>query len=383
MRGLAIVTDVFDRRGGGREQYVADLSGALVELGWEVDVLAWQSPPDEEATGRFTLRRIGGPRMFAARALAAAIARYRRDHPLRPVLATGPLPGATHCQLHSGVSADAFAAERASFGSPLRRACFWPALRLNLRRQRRLRDESQVLSHDGTAAVMTFSAAQGEAICWRFGIDRARVRVAPLGVDRSRFHARNRTVPPGTPIQLLFAGHNFRLKGLTAAMSALATVRATGLDARLVVAGNGAIRAARRLAHNLGVASVVEFAGNVPQAEMPRLYRASHVLVHPTFYDPFPRVVIEALACGTPVITTAACGVSEHLTSGRHGFLVSNAGDIADLVNAIGACAEPGRWAALSTACAELGARFDFARHVGEVVDWLTAEPHVSAEPHA
>jgi UDP-glucose:(heptosyl)LPS alpha-1,3-glucosyltransferase len=59
------------------------------------------------------------------------------------------------------------------------------------------------------------------------------------------------------------------------------------------------------------VLSRVHFLGRVEA--MAPLYRSADVLVHPTHYDPFPNVCAEAMACGTPVVTTERAGAGELL----------------------------------------------------------------------
>ncbi|HAI07122.1 MAG TPA: glycosyl transferase family 1, partial [Pantoea sp.] len=54
----------------------------------------------------------------------------------------------------------------------------------------------------------------------------------------------------------------------------------------------------------------------------------------PTLYDPFPNVVLEAMACGLPVITSTGCGGAEFITAGQQGF-VCDALDINGLNQAI------------------------------------------------
>jgi UDP-glucose:(heptosyl)LPS alpha-1,3-glucosyltransferase len=68
---------------------------------------------------------------------------------------------------------------------------------------------------------------------------------------------------------------------------------------------------------------------------MPAFYHAADLLVHPTYYDPCSRVVLEALAAGLPVITTRFNGAAERITSGRQGYVLESPDDVAGLAQAI------------------------------------------------
>ena len=69
---------------------------------------------------------------------------------------------------------------------------------------------------------------------------------------------------------------------------------------------------------------------------MQPFYHAADGLLLPTLYDPFPNVVLEAMACGLPVITSTGCGGAEFITAGQEGF-VCDALDINGLNEAINA----------------------------------------------
>ena len=81
--------------------------------------------------------------------------------------------------------------------------------------------------------------------------------------------------------------------------------------------GKGRTAFYRRAAERFGVADRVKFWG--PVAETAPFYQAATVLALPTLYDPCSNVVLEALACGTPAITTAANGAAEFITPGENG----------------------------------------------------------------
>ena len=78
-----------------------------------------------------------------------------------------------------------------------------------------------------------------------------------------------------------------------------------------------------------------------PQRDMPALYAAADALVHPTWYDPCSRVVLEALCCGLPVVTTAFDGAAEVVEDGRDGRVIERPDDPEALCAAIGGVLDP------------------------------------------
>jgi len=72
--------------------------------------------------------------------------------------------------------------------------------------------------------------------------------------------------------------------------------------------------------------------GKVPPTEMAAYYQAADIYVHPALADTFPNVVLEALACGLPVIATAVGGIPEQVRDGETGFLVKSADEMVDRV---------------------------------------------------
>lgn len=350
-----MATDRWDETGGGRERYLGELRASLMRRGSSVTVVT------REAVGERGLRH--------------DIDRFRRSHPASVVLAARPADGATHYQLHSGVHAAAYAAEGEAYDSALRRLCFTPALRLNLRRRRLLRAEERLLADSSETKLMAFSDHSREELQRLFGISGDRVALARPGVDLDVFRppsaaAAAQSSRPGQA-RLLFAGHNFVLKGLRWALEAQAQARRQGIDAQMVVAGKGPIRWFSAMARRLNIAAQVHFAGAVSRHELAQLYRHSDLLIHPTFYDPFPRVIVEALASGVPVVTTRICGGAELITPGQNGFIVSEPRQVDGFTSAIAAVADPSRRAAMGQAAADTGRRLDFEGHADTVANWL------------
>jgi glycosyltransferase involved in cell wall biosynthesis len=99
------------------------------------------------------------------------------------------------------------------------------------------------------------------------------------------------------------------------AIEVLAELRRRGRPARLLVAGllewpDAAADVARTVT-TLGVGDAVEVLPPYSQGEAPALFQRAHVLLHLKYKDPCPTVVIEALACGVPVVGSRSGGLPE------------------------------------------------------------------------
>ncbi|MGH7419928.1 MAG: glycosyltransferase, partial [Candidatus Rokuibacteriota bacterium] len=129
---------------------------------------------------------------------------------------------------------------------------------------------------------------------------------------------------------VLYAGRLEERKGVEVLLTAFARVRTEGPDVRLKIVGRGERRDALvRLAGDLGIADAVEFVGWVEHAEIDAYYQRCAVFVLPSIftreggYEPFSNVVLEAMACGAPVITTTANGAAyDVLEDGVNGRVV-------------------------------------------------------------
>ena len=123
----------------------------------------------------------------------------------------------------------------------------------------------------------------------------------------------------------------------------------------------------------LGLSSQVHFLGSIPDAKMGSLYRSCDALVHPTFSDHCSLVVLEALACGLPVVTTRQNGAAELMEAGKEGLILDDASDVAALTNALLGLQDRAKLAEMSAAAIALRPRIDFAVHAQQVLAWLTS----------
>jgi UDP-glucose:(heptosyl)LPS alpha-1,3-glucosyltransferase len=166
----------------------------------------------------------------------------------------------------------------------------------------------------------------------------------------------------------LFVAINYRLKGLEPLLRAVARMPApkAGKAFRLVVAGDPRTTGYERLARRLGVADRVHFIGLC--REMRNCYFAADFLVHPTFYDPCSLVVLEALACGLPVITSRFNGASELLTPPQEGYVVADPHDANHLAWCMTQLLDSARRAACGLAARKTAAHWTFDLHYRQLL---------------
>jgi len=196
------------------------------------------------------------------------------------------------------------------------------------------------------------------------------VRVIHSAIDPDRFLADDRTerrqaernrwgVNADLPVGL-FVAMNYRLKGLTPLIRAVAAVPADR-KFRIAVVGHPKFAKYARLAEQLGAAERMLFLGF--RADPKDAYFAADFLVHPTFYDPCSLVALEALACGLPVLTTRFNGASELLTPPSDGLVLDDPHDAKSFATALEQMLDPAYRATASSAARAAAARWTFEHH--------------------
>jgi UDP-glucose:(heptosyl)LPS alpha-1,3-glucosyltransferase len=197
-------------------------------------------------------------------------------------------------------------------------------------------------------------------------IDLRRIEVSQPGAVRCAF--RNRMGLEPNDLVGLFVGHNFALKGLKPLLESLGArkQRDGSRTTHLLVCGGGNPAPYLRLARTLGISDSVHFLGFHPDVR--ECYWSSDFFVQPTYYDPCSLVVLEALACGLPVITTEQNGAGELMTVGREGYVLTSPGARAELIAALDRMTDDTARKAMSVEARRLGRRQTFEDHVGHLL---------------
>ena len=122
---------------------------------------------------------------------------------------------------------------------------------------------------------------------------------------------------------VLFVGMLIFLKGIHILIQAMEPVIRQIPDAKLLIIGRGGYKSQlEKLVSELGLEGKVEFVDHVPQAALRDYMRMCRVLVLPSLSEGLPRVLIEAMACGKPVIGTNVGGIPSLIHDGVNGFLI-------------------------------------------------------------
>lgn len=187
------------------------------------------------------------------------------------------------------------------------------------------------------AGILAVSEASKQSLVG-IGVPAAKISVLYNGVDLGAYHPRvdgthvrrELGVPPEDTLLLLPA----RIcpgKGQGVLVQALGLLRRRGIAARAVFVGRddpwatpggGSYSAAlRQMALSAGVSDSIVFLDH--REDMPRLMAASDIVVVPSVDDPYPTVVMEAMATGRPVVASHSGGVPEQLEAERSGVLVA------------------------------------------------------------
>lgn len=153
--------------------------------------------------------------------------------------------------------------------------------------------------------------------------------VIPNSVDLMRFRPRAGQGAAPAP-QLLVSRNLEPVYDIGTAIRAFARIRRGCPAARLTVAGSGPERAAlETLTRRLQVLDAVDFVGRIRNDDMPGLLARASCLINPSLVDNQPVSIIEAFACGVPVVSTCAGGIPDMLQHGRNGLLVEPGDDAA------------------------------------------------------
>ena len=202
----------------------------------------------------------------------------------------------------------------------------------------RLRGTPVIVNYRGGHAETFFAKAPGHVLRALAG---ARLRVTPSRylervfaghglsaqvipniIDLSRFTRRAPRAFGDAP-HLVVARNLEPIYDMPTALRAMVLVRRRYPQARLTMAGSGPeLSALQALSMSLGLATCVQFAGRIDNAQMPALYASADLALNPSTVDNMPNSLLEAFASGVPLVSTDAGGIPDIARHGVDAWLV-------------------------------------------------------------
>lgn len=171
-------------------------------------------------------------------------------------------------------------------------------------------------------AVVTVSQANADYLAKQFAVPRSQIRVIPSGVDTQFFRPAD-IAPSAKPPVILCVARHVQVKNLGMLLESCARLREQGLKFLCVLIGDGPSRAELESAREtLRLNATVEILGAAEQSEVRRWWQTATVGVLTSDNEGMPVSLMEAGACGVPVVATAVGGVLELVQEGVTGLLV-------------------------------------------------------------
>jgi glycosyltransferase involved in cell wall biosynthesis len=122
-----------------------------------------------------------------------------------------------------------------------------------------------------------------------------------------------------------FIGRLVREKGIFEFIEAIPQVLEKNNEVNFLIVGNGPLKSEIEiLLEEKGLRSKVKISGWIPHDEIPNYLNKVNLLVLPTYTEGFPTIILEAMACGTPVLSTSSGGIDDIINDTESGFIMKN-----------------------------------------------------------
>jgi len=201
-----------------------------------------------------------------------------------------------------------------------------------------------------------------------FGYDENKISVIPHPIDDDFCIPHQSDF--SEPYKLLYVGSLSKRKGADKLIPILVALRECGTEFELTIVGTGSMEQLLRVqAQKHGVGDAVDFAGFVPNKDLPNVYAIHDLFVFPALWEePLARVYLESLATGTPIVTSEYGSINEII--GEAGRLTD--GSVEQFRDTIIEVVELGLMSKMSKAAVEESKQFDRSRVVEEIEQLYT-----------
>ncbi len=374
---VALVSEWLDAWRGGAETSTLQFMHHLIEAGVELQVFTRSRPSPAPGLHVHTVTGASMSRTRRSMTFTHRVETLLKGERFDVIHAISPCRAADIYQPRGGTVAESIERNLALIASPPGRSLKRLANHLNFKQRYLLSVEREMLNGDAVSIVVAISNYVADQLRRHYRVPPSRIRTIYNGVDpdsssaeqrlRDRIGIRRQYRVADGDLLVLLVAHNFRLKGLQRWMEAMSVLAGRGLrEVRSLVIGKGESTAWHRSASRLGISDRLTFVG--PTDRVREFHHAADVLVHPTYYDPCSRVVLEGMVAGLPCITTRWDGASEMIRNGESGFVLPDPVAVEELAATVKALRNADLRRKIGQAASQVGERVFMVRHAQEML---------------
>jgi len=375
---VALVMEQVAVSRGGAERSTEQFLHHLLELGVEVELYTASAPPEGPGLRVHTIQPAATTRSGRSAAFARRVDQLLAAGDADVVHAISPCLRAEVYEPRGGTVQETIERNMALRRSAGSRSLKRLLSRFNLRQRLMLDLERRLLAREPRPVVVALSEYVVAQLRRHYGFPDSHIRRVFNGVDpdpgseeqrrRDRSAVRRRYGVTEDELLVLMVAHNFKLKGVGRWIEAAGRLAGEGVVRfRSLVVGKGSASRWRKRVASAGAGDRVVFAG--PVEDVWPFYHAADVLVHPTYYDPCSRVVLEAMAAGRAVVTTRFDGASDAIEEGVSGYVLDSPEEVGRLAECVSLLADAERRHRMGARALAAGAGATMRRHAERLIE--------------
>ncbi|MHC4064299.1 MAG: glycosyltransferase family 4 protein [Planctomycetota bacterium] len=373
---IALVMERIEPWRGGAETSTHQFMQHLLSTGHELEIFTRSRLSPAPGIKVHTVPSRARTRAGRTASFSRAVDRRLADARIDLVHAISPCTRADIYEPRGGTVVETIARNLALRRSGPSRSLKQLANRFNLRQRLILDLERRLLLRRPRPVVVALSEYVARQLRTHYDFPDSHIRLIFNGVDPDSTDQAQRLLDRSEirrlygigedELLVLLVAHNFKLKGVPRWIEALARlVRSSEFQVQSLVVGRDSPFRWQRLAAAAGVGDRIQFTG--PTRRIGAFYHAADLLVHPTYYDPCSRVVLEAMVAGLPCVTTRFDGASEVIEDGISGFVLPSPEDRDELVQRVRLLAKSQARHEMGEAAVRAGQQASMRRHAQQI----------------
>ncbi|MHB8987917.1 MAG: glycosyltransferase family 4 protein [Desulfobulbia bacterium] len=341
MKKIALAIENFNRFGGGAESYAVELAETLIKEGWEVHLFGerWGGEPKSAVFHSIHIPAYL-PSWLKILLFAIKHKQMIRMGSFDVVLGFGNTICMNLYQSHGGVHWLSTFRKVYCERNPLIRFFKRLIILLSLKQHVRNWIESSPFRMTPVPRIIAISDMIRLDYVKYYRMHDENIDLIYNGIDTEKFNLeslhkyrhklRVKFKISDNEVVFVFVSYDLRKKGIEPLVKAVGILKQNSiLPFRVLVVGGYPYPSLQRMVQRLGLVETIIFVG--PSKAVQEIYAASDVFVLPTYYDACSLVVLEAMLCGLPAITTEYNGIAGILSNGKNSYVISHPPDCAEL----------------------------------------------------